>query len=432
MMRIACSPDLEEGALTRLLVAGGASIDQTEGSDNWHLIASRTSGAEVVDLLPTPDQASAGRRVLCCPRPTAKERQRLEELDFDEIVEPAIWSEAEIATRLLSVVLPQLPHRRQRHHGLQGCSTVMHELFEQIERVAPISDPVLIVGETGTGKELIARAIHKCGRPGKPWVAFNIAAATSGLVSSDLFGHVAGSFTGAAKARKGHLADAGDGTVLLDEIGDLDARTQVKLLRVIEQREFAPVGSDKPTQLMARLLFATHKDLEQLVLEGTFRQDLWERIRTFTVVAPPLRSRTEDLVLLARFFLAGYEKENGGSRSLPSTTANLLFRHDWPGNVRELRNLIRKSAAYSNNPEGPIHSGIIREATKTRRSPAAVGAVSLDPTRQTWPEFQRHAQRAYFERVLEITHRKVAIAAKMAGLSKSRFYEILKDLELSP
>ncbi len=306
----------------------------------------------------------------------------------------------------------------------------MQQVYRDIEKVAPIADPVLILGETGTGKELIGRALHEFGRAGLPWVPFNIAAGTSGLISSDLFGHKAGSFTGAAQARKGLLAEAGAGTVLLDEIGDLDAPSQVKLLRVIEERQFRRVGGNRPEALKARLVFATHKDLDELVAEGLFREDLLERIGAFTITAPPLRDRTEDLSMLAHHFLEEFEDEHGGARQLPSTTLDLLFRHTWPRNVRELRNVIRRSATYSNNEEGPVHPGMIRQATRRRTAPASPGLLSFDPSQETWKNVEQRVKRAYFERVFEMSGRNVVSAATMAGIGTTTFYDLLKDLEI--
>ena len=293
------------------------------------------------------------RCVTCCSRPTAKERQGLLELGLDELVEPPGWSPRQIAVRLLSATLPAVAERR-RFHSLHGASVAMCQVYREIEQLASLSDPVLIVGETGTGKELVSTALHAAGRPGRPWIDLNIAAANPDLISSELFGHEPGSFTGASKKRQGLLAEARDGTVLLDEIGDLDASSQVKLLRVIEERTFRPVGANREARFEARLVLATHKDLEALVEQETFRRDLFERIRGFAITLPPLRDRQEDLPMLAEHFLREFEAKNGGRRSLPSTAVDLLFRHTWPGNVRELRGVIRNTSGTIRRPAGSL------------------------------------------------------------------------------
>ena len=428
------SPEIDAPALSRVLKERGLTVT-TDASpppgeaENSVLLVSRSSD-QVANLLTQAGGRGTGvRYVACCSRPTARERRGLLGLGIDELIEPPGWSPQQIAVRLLSATLPAVAERRC-FHSLHGASVAMCRVYREIEQLAPLSDPVLIVGETGTGKELVSKALHAAGRAGRPWVAQNIAAANADLISSDLFGHEPGSFTGASRRRQGLLSKAGNGTVLLDEIGDLDAGSQVKLLRVIEDRTFRSVGADREARVEARFVLATHKDLETLVEQGAFRRDLFERIRGFAITLPPLRERQEDLPMLAEHFLREFEAESGGRRSLPSTAVDLLFRYAWPGNVRELRGVIRKAAAFSNTPTGPVHHGMIREATKRKTSIAAAGVMSFDPATETWATVSRRLQQSYFEQVLELSGRNVSIAAKAAGLSRSRFYEILKNLEI--
>jgi two-component system nitrogen regulation response regulator GlnG len=227
---------------------------------------------------------------------------------------------------------------------LLGSSAAMQTVFKRIAMAAASDCPVLIVGESGTGKELVARAIHSHSLSSKePYLAIAPVALNPSLIESELFGHERGAFTGADYAKVGALELAGKGTILLDEIGDLPLGQQVKLLRVLEQREFIPVGSSKTRILHARVLAATHRNLRAMVSEGLFREDLYFRLAVFTIEVPPLRQRVEDVVPLAKHFLRrhGYSIE---SESLDESTKLVLRSHSWNGNVRELRNAMEHAA----------------------------------------------------------------------------------------
>jgi len=221
-----------------------------------------------------------------------------------------------------------------------GSSALMEAVFDRIERVARADAPVLILGETGTGKELVAQELHeRSPRKAKPFLALNCGAIPGELLESELFGHRKGAFTGAVRDRKGRLLEATGGTVLLDEIGEMPLPLQVKLLRVLQEGTVTPVGGDRSTPIDVRFLAATHVNLEQAILEGTFREDLYYRLRVVDVELPPLRARGDDVLIIARSFLA----EEGGGWSLSPEAAASLLQHDWPGNVRELRNRIRRA-----------------------------------------------------------------------------------------
>jgi DNA-binding NtrC family response regulator len=229
--------------------------------------------------------------------------------------------------------------------AIVGKTPQMQRLYRLVERVAPTRATVLVTGETGTGKELVARAVHDLSpRADKPFIAVNCSAIPSTLLEAELFGHVRGSFTGAVQNRKGLIEEASGGTLFLDEIGTLSLDVQVKLLRVLEDRRVQRVGSNVPVTVDFRLVAATNRDLASLVARGDFREDLAFRLDVFPIAVPPLRERRDDIPLLAAHFLAKYaaEHELEPPRLSPQTLAHMMA-YDWPGNVRELENFIERS-----------------------------------------------------------------------------------------
>src|SRR5271170_2159153 len=226
-----------------------------------------------------------------------------------------------------------------------GHSQAMQQVYELVRRVANLNASVLVTGESGTGKELIARAIHNTGaRYTRPFVAVSCGAIPETLIESELFGHEKGAFTGTVGAREGYLEQAGEGTIFLDEIGELSLSTQVKLLRVLQQREFIRLGSSKLIPLRARLVFATHRDLAELVAQGKFRQDLYYRIHVMRIDAPPLQEHPEDIPLLAMHFLQQYaDMYEKPMKDIEPGAMALLQSYSWPGNVRELENVIQRA-----------------------------------------------------------------------------------------
>ncbi len=238
--------------------------------------------------------------------------------------------------------------------GMLGASPAMERLFDLLERVAPSEVSVLVVGETGTGKELVARALHEHGaRAGGPFMAENCAAVPAELLESELFGHTKGSFTGALAERVGHFLAADGGTLFLDEIGDMPLVMQAKLLRVLEEREVRPVGSNKTIPVDVRLVAATHRDLPARCKSGEFREDLLYRLQVITLELPPLRERAGDVELLAQHFLALAAAQMGRETSLTPEALAWLADQPWPGNVRQLENEIQRAVALSSGPIGP-------------------------------------------------------------------------------
>jgi Nif-specific regulatory protein len=226
---------------------------------------------------------------------------------------------------------------RFRPENIIGNSNAMRDVYRQIHQVAGSDTTVLIRGESGTGKELVAHAIHfSSPRSDGPFVKINCAALNENLLESELFGHEKGAFTGAIQARKGRLEEANNGTILLDEIGDFSPATQVKLLRVLQEKEFERVGSNRTLKTNARIITASNRDLEKAVDKGSFRQDLYYRINVFPILLPPLRDRKDDILLLADFFAEQYSKKmNKDIRRISTPAINMMVSYHWPGNVRQ-------------------------------------------------------------------------------------------------
>jgi DNA-binding NtrC family response regulator len=250
-----------------------------------------------------------------------------------------------------STLKRQLQAQQQRLEESSSCdqmigsSPLMQKVYQLIGCVADLNASVLVTGESGTGKELIARAIHNLGsRSDRPFVAVSCGAIPETLIESELFGHEKGAFTGTVGAREGFFEQAGEGTIFLDEIGELSLYTQVKLLRVLQQREFSRLGSNRLVPMRARLIFATHQDLSEMVAQGKFRQDLYYRINVMRIEAPPLQDHPEDIPQIATHFLRHYSQmyQKSISDFEPEAMA-LLQSYSWPGNVRELENVIQRS-----------------------------------------------------------------------------------------
>ncbi len=250
--------------------------------------------------------------------------------------------------------LRQAMSRSVSRDGFIGRSEVMETVFRLVERVAPARSTVLITGESGTGKELVAKAIHEASpRADKPFVVVNCSNIPSELLESELFGHTKGAFTGAVAAKKGLFEVADTGSIFLDEIGDLRPETQVRLLRVIQEREFTPLGDTTPAKVDVRIIAATNVDLKEAVKNGTFREDLYYRLSVVPLELPSLRERREDILPLSQHFIRKYSEENGRtiSENLAPEVLSLLENYYYPGNVRELENIIERAVVISQTDE---------------------------------------------------------------------------------
>ncbi|MBV9880577.1 MAG: sigma-54-dependent Fis family transcriptional regulator [Gemmatirosa sp.] len=285
--------------------------------------------------------------------------------------------------------------RLQRVTGLIGESEAVHEVLVKVEQIAPVSSTVLIEGESGTGKELVARAIHRLSpRRAKPFIAVNVGALPETLLESELFGHEKGAFTGAAERRLGRFELADSGTLFLDEIGEIPPATQVKLLRVLEEREVTRLGAAQPIEVDVRVVAATNRPLREHVADGTFRADLFYRLDVLRIYLPPLRERRSDIPLLVRRFVAEFAtRHDRPFHGLTADAMALLVEYPWPGNVRELRNLIESMVVLAPGreirPEDlPRHLREGRDTLGARLLPVAVGPVVRDGERAQGRELE--------------------------------------------
>ena len=368
----------------------------------------------------------AGRRlIVCAPQPTKADREVLLDCGASEIITPQLRAAGHVAERVLAQLILEGDVTPNASGRLRGATKGMRALYAHIRKVAPLSEPILILGETGTGKELVAREIHDLSGHGGVYLPVNCPEISPELLSSELFGHEKGAFTGADRARVGLIAAAGEGTVFLDEIGDLDLQSQAKLLRVLEDHKVRRVGSNHLDEVHARIVLATNRNLQDACAAGKFRHDLFERIRGFILELPPLRERKADLLLLSQHFVEEYNKEYKTNLRLPAGGLDALFRYDWPGNVRELRAVIRKAAAYADST-GNISPLILQESVRGREMTVSTNVVPFDPAVDSWRDLVSRAQATYFRAVLQQTGGNKEEAIKLSGLSRSQFFEKLR------
>ncbi len=313
---------------------------------------------------------------------------------------------------------------RDGFHGMLGNSPPMQRLYRLLENVAQSTAPVLIWGESGSGKELVARAIHELGpRKGKPFIRVNCAALNENLLESELFGHVKGAFTGAERTRIGRFEAASGGDLLLDEVGDIPLATQVKLLRVIEQREIERVGDHRPIAVDVRIMAATNRDLEQLIREGRFREDLFYRINVVPVVVPSLRERQEDIPLLVESFVASVAAKSGKPISGVSPAAmDLILSYSWPGNVRELLNAIEYAVVLC--PGGEIGCEHL--------PPRLVAPVDTPGAPLPAAGSRDERQRQELIQVLRACGGNQSEAARRLGVSRVTIWNRCKRLKVDP
>jgi formate hydrogenlyase transcriptional activator len=291
---------------------------------------------------------------------------------------------AEETTRNENLVLREQIERDSMYEDIVGSSTPLRGVLSQVSKVAPSDSTVLILGETGTGKELIARAIHKRSRrSSRAFIAVNCAAIPPSLIASELFGHEKGAFTGATQRRAGRFETANEGTIFLDEIGDLPQEIQIALLRVLQQREIERVGSDRPIPIDVRVVAATHRDLDALVSEGKFRQDLLYRLNVVPIQMPSLRERAADIPLLVEYFIARFGKKAGKQfRAIDKNSLKLLQEYKWPGNIRELQNVIERAVILSESDTLAVDdTWLKREPSEVPRPATPLGGALLQQER---------------------------------------------------
>jgi len=297
----------------------------------------------------------------------------------------------------------------------------LKEILAQAKMVAATDARVLITGQSGTGKELLAQAVHRASpRNDKPFVAINCSAMAENLLESELFGHMKGAFTGATRNHEGLFQSAEGGTLLLDEIGDMPMRLQVKLLRVLQEHQVRPVGSTEALQTDVRVISATHRDLQEMMREGTFREDLYYRLNVVNIDLPGLDERREDIPLLVSHFLQQVAREGDQERKVYAPEAvELLVGAEWPGNIRQLYNVVRQNVALSRSP---VISG---ELVQSSLGEHAGKLMSFSDARD---EFTRN----YLSQILQITMGNVSQAARLAKRNRTDFYKLLARHDLNP
>ncbi len=314
--------------------------------------------------------------------------------------------------------------REQARFGeLLGDSPVMQDLYDQLERIASSDTSVLITGESGTGKELVARSIHEHSHRAKqPFVAVNCGALSESLLESELFGHVKGAFTDARSERRGLFMEADGGTLLLDEIGDMPATMQVKLLRALEERRMRPVGSDRELSFDVRVLAATHRDLDTAVEEERFREDLFYRINVIQLHLPALRSRGTDVLLLAKKFARDFAaKSEKAIEGMDDAFAKKLLTYSWPGNIRELRNVMERAVALSRHNLLTVED-LAPKIVDHKSSTVFIGGD--DPTELVPLD---EIEQRYMHHVLQAVNGNQTLAARILGVDRKTLYRKLKS-----
>ncbi len=297
------------------------------------------------------------------------------------------------------------------HYGIIGRSRVMEEIIRRAERVAETKSTVLITGETGTGKELVARAIHnRSAQRDMPLIKVNCAAIPESLLESELFGHVKGAFTGALTTKKGKFALADGGTIFLDEIGTLTPALQSKLLRVLQEREFEPLGSERSERVDLRVIAATNRDVRQMVADGKFQEDLFYRLNVIPIALPPLRDRREDVPPLVEHFVRKHAQRTGRRiERIEDAALDVLKQYDWPGNVRELENTIERAVVLSSGPV--ITAGAVSVLGAPASQMSGLPSLKLRPNIE-WVE------RETIRRALETSRGVKKEAAELMGISQ--------------
>jgi len=316
-----------------------------------------------------------------------------------------------------NISLRQKVEDRHNFEGIIAKSPRMMKIFELIKTVAPTNTTILITGDSGTGKEVVARAIHRQSqRHSKPFIVTSCAALPETLLESELFGYEKGSFTGAVERRKGKFEAADKGTLFLDEIGEIDANTQVHLLRALEEKKITRIGSNEEIDVDVRIITATNRNLRTLIQQEKFREDLYYRLNVVTIDLPPLRSRREDILPLAEHFLKKYAKQNNSPvKSFSPEVVEFILNYDWPGNVRELENMIERGVVLSKD----------KVITLAEFPQELTNATPADG--KTLEALERN----HIRKALEETGGNIARTAKMLGIHRMTLYNKLKKYDIN-
>jgi len=325
---------------------------------------------------------------------------------------------------LSNIRLQRQLEKKYTFGNIIGTSEAMMTVFKTINRVKDSKTTVLICGETGTGKELVARAIHfNSDKASKPYLPVNCAALNENLLASELFGHVKGAFTGAISDKRGLFEAANQGTIFLDEVGDIGAGLQQTFLRALENGEIQPVGSFERKKVFVRIIAATNKNLEAMVEQGSFRKDLYYRLNVVIIDLPPLRERKGDIGILAHHFLKQYSAQNNKNiKHISQEVLRLLENYSWPGNVRELENIIERATLFE----------VTHEITPDSLPPALTTSPSVSDTESFSKDIKSLEQlsKKHIIKVLEMTDHNKTQASKLLGIDRSTLWRIMNRLEI--
>lgn len=412
---------MEDGYSVALAIDGEDAILRVEASQyDVILLDLKMPGIDGLETMRRIKEISPDSEVLMMTAYAAVDTAVLamKEGAFDYLVKPFDPDEIELQIKKIlahkEVILENILLRKRLEEQTQydeiiGKSPAMQEIFDLIDRVAPSDSTVLITGESGTGKELVAKAIHgNSSRCYMPFVAVNCGALPDSLLESELFGYEKGAFTGADHAKRGRFEMAQSGTILLDEIGDISLKTQVDLLRVLQQKEISPLGSESPIEVDVRILAATNRDLDASIKKGDFREDLFYRLNVISIHMPPLRERKEDIPLLANAFVKQQcMKMNREIVKISPPALRQLMDYHWPGNVRELENIIERALVIGAGKE------IMTDDLPFSRTDARVSDS---------PKSLKMMERAHILRILELTEWNISKAAREMDIDRQTLY----------
>jgi two-component system, NtrC family, nitrogen regulation response regulator NtrX len=428
----------DEGYIAEAVESGEACLDILRNGRSFELVLLDIwlPGVDGMEVLARIQEIAAAERPVVVvisghgSIESAVKATKLGAFDFLEkplsIAKISVVVKNAINHRRLQLENSRLKGDSDSRYRIIGESVPMKALRQQLELMAGTGGRVLIFGESGTGKELVAHAIHQMSpRAAEPFVEVNCAAIPEDLIESELFGHIKGSFTSAHEDKTGKFQQADDGTLFLDEVGDMSLRTQAKVLRALEEQRFEPVGAPRSVQVDVRVVAATNKNLEDEIARGNFREDLFYRLNVIPFFVPPLRERPEDIPLLADHFLQEFTTAYGRKpKELTPEAYRVLTGYHWPGNVRELRNLIERIVIL--NPQVRVDARHIPLNTVRRqndRLPDRFGSLQ---------EFREAAERDYIIKKLEEANGNVTRTAELLGLERSNLYRKMKTLGIGP
>jgi len=434
VMRDSLSDWLREDGYDVIAVASGAEAVEKVKSEPWSvlMVDLKMPGMDGMEVVRQVKKISPELPIIMVTAYATVDTavQAMKEGAYDYIAKPFDPEQVGLAIRKIiahqelleeNVALRQALRKQHELQNLIGKSRKMHEIMETVQTIADSTANVLISGESGTGKEVVARAIHRSSlRREKPFMAVSCAAIPETLLESELFGYEKGAFTGATAQKRGRLEQAEDGTFFFDEIGEMSLKSQVDLLRVLQEREFRRVGGEALVRLEARVISATNKNLKKLVQEGKFREDLYYRLNVIPIHIPPLRERKEDIPLLALHFLKKYAVENGKRLNDFSPEAmELLLKYDWPGNVRELENAVERAVIVAAG--SLVHlENLTVEGGVTVRGVSEITSISGSATLE-------EVEKAHILKVLKANDLNVKKCSDILGIDRTTLYKRMKE-----